>query len=144
MKRLLVCILMVAAVLFLAVTADAQDKKPDATVKLSQGQIAVGIGFSWGGGTLTYQGKEYPFKITGLSIIDVGVTRAEASGDVYNLTKLEDFNGTYTSVAAEGTLGGGGGVVAMKNQNGVTIKLVATTQGANIKLALDGVKYTLK
>ncbi len=144
MKRLLVCMLIVATVLFLAVTADAQDKKPDATVKLSQGQIAVGIGFSWGGGTLTYQGKEYPFKITGLSIIDVGVTRAEASGDVYNLTKLEDFNGTYTSVAAEGTLGGGGGVVAMKNQNGVTIKLVATTQGANIKLALDGVKYTLK
>ena len=136
--------LMVATVLLLAVSADAQDKKPDATVKLSQGQVAIGIGFSWGGGTLAYQGKEYPFKITGLSIVDVGITRADASGDVYNLTKLEDFNGTYTSVAAEGTLGGGGGVVAMKNQNGVTIKLVATTQGANIKLALDGVKYTLK
>ncbi len=144
MKRVFVFMVMTAMVFFLVGTVAAQDKKPDATLKLSQGQIAIGIGFSWGDGVLNYNGKEYPFKITGLSIIDIGITRAEASGSVYNLKKIEDFNGTYTSVAAEGTLAGGGGVVAMKNQNGVEIKLVATTQGANFKLSLDGVKYTLK
>jgi hypothetical protein len=26
----------------------AQDKKPDATIELSEGQVAVGIGWSWG------------------------------------------------------------------------------------------------
>jgi len=144
MKRIFMCMMVMVMVFFLVGTVTAQDKKPDATLKLSQGQVAVGIGFSWGSGVLTYEGKEHPFKITGLSIIDVGITKAEASGSVYNLKKLEDFNGTYTSVAAEGTLAGGGGVVAMKNQNGVQINLVATTQGANIKLSLDGVKYTLK
>ena len=72
------------------------------------------------------------------------ITRAEANGSVYNLKKLEDFNGTFASVAAEGTLAGGGGVVAMKNQNGVQINLVATTQGVNFKLSIDGIKYTLK
>jgi hypothetical protein len=31
----------------------------------------------------------------------------------------------------------------MKKQNGVVIELVSTTQGANLKLAAEGVKFTL-
>jgi len=31
----------------------------------------------------------------------------------------------------------------MKNQNGVVIELVSTTQGANLKLAAERVKFTL-
>ena len=31
----------------------------------------------------------------------------------------------------------------MKNQNVVVIELVSTTQGANLKLAAEGVKFTL-
>jgi hypothetical protein len=31
----------------------------------------------------------------------------------------------------------------MKNQNGVEIELYSTTQGVNLKLALEGVKITL-
>ncbi|MCK9197592.1 MAG: hypothetical protein M0P16_11505 [Syntrophales bacterium] len=122
--------------------AFSQDK-PDATVKLSQGQVAVGIGYSWGKGVLTFQGKDYPFKIQGLSVVDVGISRADAKGNVFKLKNLKDFNGTYTSVSAEATVAGGAGGITMKNQNGVVIKLVATTQGINFKLALEGVKFTL-
>ena len=32
----------------------------------------------------------------------------------------------------------------MKNQNGVVINLVTTTQGINLKLAPSGVKLTIK
>lgn len=131
-----------AAIFLLAGPAFCQDK-PDATIKLSQGQVAVGIGYSWGGGVLNYQGKEYPFKIRGLSVIDVGISRADAKGNVFKLKKLEDFNGTYTTLSAEATVAGGVGGVTMQNQNGVIIKLVATTQGVNFKLSLEGVKMTL-
>jgi hypothetical protein len=31
----------------------------------------------------------------------------------------------------------------MKNHNGVVIELVSTTQGFNLKLAAEGVKFTL-
>jgi hypothetical protein len=31
----------------------------------------------------------------------------------------------------------------MKNQNGVVIEPVSTTRGANLKLAAEGVKFTL-
>jgi hypothetical protein len=126
----------------LALAAD--EKKPDATLKLSEGQVAIGIGWSWGKGVLTYKGKDYPFKVQGLSVGDVGVTKAEAVGKVYNLKKRSDFNGNYTSAAAQGTLGGGAGASAMKNQNGVVIELTSTTQGLNLKLAAEGVKFTLE
>ena len=145
MKRVTASMLVLAMVLVLSGLALAADeKKPDATLKLSEGQVAVGIGWSWGKGVLTYKGKDYPFKVEGLSVGDVGVTKADAVGKVYNLKKMSDFNGTYTSAAAQGTLGGGAGVSTMKNQNGVVINLESTTQGVNVKLAGEGVKFTLE
>jgi len=124
--------------------AVAQEKKVDATLTLSEGQVDLGIGYSWGKGVLTYDGKEYPFKVSGLSVVDVGITKATSSGKVYNLKKLEDFNGNYTAASAEGTLAGGAGALTMKNQNGVVIDLVSTTRGVNLKLSLEGVKITLE
>ncbi len=125
--------------------AKAEKKpKPDATLTMSEGQVAVGIGWSWGKGTLDYKGKKYEFKVEGLSVVDVGITKATSKGKVYNLKKLEDFNGIYTAMSAEGTVAGGAGVTRMKNQNGVVIELVATTQGVNLKLAPEGVKFTIK
>ena len=136
----------VSLILFLCLSglAIAQDKQPDATLQLTEGQVGIGIGYSWGSGTLTYKGKEYPVKVDGLSVIDVGITRAKAAGKVYNLKKLEDFNGNYTAATAEGTLGGGAGATTMKNQSGVVIDLVTTTQGINLKLAPSGVNLRLK
>jgi hypothetical protein len=77
-------------------------------------------------------------------VVDVGITKATAKGSVYNLKKLEDFDGNYTSVTAEGTLGGGVGATNLNNQNGVTINLVTTTKGVNLKLAASGIELMLK
>jgi hypothetical protein len=143
MKRALGLVVMVMVMCFLISGPAFSQDKPDATLKLSQGQVAVGIGYSWGNGVLTFQGKNYPFKIRGLSVVDVGISRADASGNVFGLKNLKDFNGTYTTGSAEATLAGGAGGTTMKNQNGVLIKLVSTTQGVNLKLALEGVKLTL-
>ncbi len=144
MKRLTVGVLVLVITLSLFGSAFAQEEKPDATLKLSKGQVAVGIGWSWGEGVLTFKGKRYPFKVDGLSVVDVGITKATAVGKVYHLNKLSDFNGTYTAAAAEATIGGGAGASTMKNQNGVVINLVSTTQGVNFKLAGEGSKFTLK
>lgn len=125
--------------------AKAEKKpKPDATLKMSEGQVALGIGYSWGKGTLSYKGKKYEFKVDGLSVVDVGITKATSAGKVYNLKKIEDFDGNYTAMAAEGTIAGGAGVTKMKNQNGVVIELVSTTKGVNLKLAAEGVKFAIK
>jgi hypothetical protein len=144
MRRLMTTTLMTVAALGLLVqVGQAKGKKtPDATLKLSEGSVAAGIGFSWGGGTLTYKGKSYPVEVKGLSVGDVGVSKIEASGKVYHLNSIDDFDGNYTAVGAGATVAGGGSVSAMRNQNGVSIELVATTRG--VKIALGGAGVDLK
>lgn len=141
-----ITMLVAAASLLLLVggSAGAQEKKADATIELSKGQVAAGIGYTWGSGTLTYNGKKYPVKVEGLSVGEVGIARATARGDVFDLKKLEDFAGNYTGAAAGATVGGGADVTVMKNQNGVVIHLKSTTQGASLKLATSGIKLTLQ
>ena len=142
MTRRLVTLAIVMTFVLTAGVALSQDKKPDATVRLHQGSVAVGIGYSWGGGTLSYKGKTYKVKIKGLSIGEAGIKKAEATGKVYNLPKIEDFNGNYTAAGAEATIAGGGGGTALRNQNGVVIYLASTTRGLNFKLAAEGVEMT--
>ena len=136
-------VLALAVVVLVAGTAIAQEK-PDATLVFSGGSVAAGIGYSWGSGTLTYNGKEYPFSVEGLSVGSVGASSVTASGDVYNLKTLEDFNGNYTAATAQATVGGGAGATAMQNQKSVVLKILSTTQGLDFKFAADGVKFTLK
>jgi hypothetical protein len=145
MKRVTVYVLVVVFGLALCGLAFAKEaKKPDATLKLTEGQVALGIGWSWGKGVLTYKGKTYPFKVDGITVGDVGITEAKAEGKVYNLKKLSDFDGSFTSAGAEGTLGLGAGATAMKNEMGVVVHLLPKTKGVNLKLAAGGVKFTLE
>ena len=144
MRRIFLTFLIIGSVALGSSLARAQEEKPDGTIRFSAGSVAAGIGFSWGSGVLTYQGKEYPFDVSGLSVVDVGITQAEASGTVSHLKNLADFSGNYTGVGAGATIAGGGGGMALKNQSGVVLNLVGATQGLKLKLSLDGVKVTLK
>ena len=119
-------------------------KKPDATVKLSEGSVAAGIGWSWGKGVLSYKGKTYPFKVEGLSVGEVGITKAEATGNVFTLKKIEDFSGIYRAAGVGGTAVKGGEATALQNEKGVVIELKSTTKGASLKLALEGLKLALE
>jgi len=118
--------------------------QPDAKLELSGGSVAVGIGYSWAGGTLTYKGKKYEVEVKGLSVGDVGVTKAEAAGSVYHLAKLSDFDGNYTAAAGGATVAGGAAASIMKNQNGVEIRLVTTNQGLKFTFAAEGVSMKIK
>ena len=144
MRRLMGLVTVTALGLALTVARAEEKKTPDGTIALHAGSVAAGIGISWGGGTLTYKGKDYPVDVKGLSVGDVGATKIEASGKVYNLNNLSDFNGNYTAVGAGLTVAGGGSVSAMKNQNGVTVELVSTTQGLKFALGGGGVDMKIK
>jgi hypothetical protein len=124
--------------------AAEQEEKPDATLTITHRSVAVGIGGSWGTGTLTYKGKEYPISVNGLSLGKVGLSKVTARGEVYNLKKLANFDGNYTSAGAGMTLAGGRSAVAMKNQNGVKVGLLSTTKGFDISAGGAGVEMKLK
>src|SRR6202022_184770 len=94
---------------------------PTGTIELSGGSVAVGIGYTWGKGILIFEGKRYPIKVDGLSIVQVGVSSYTASGTFYYLTKLSDVNGIYTAASAGVAIAGGASATAMKNDKGVLI-----------------------
>lgn len=119
-------------------------EKPDATIRISSGSVALGVGWSWGKGTLTYKGKEYPLSVKGLTIGKVGITGATASGEVYHLKTLKDFNGNYTAAGAGITLAGGRSAVTMSNQNGVRVRVISTNRGVDLTLGGAGVEMRLK
>jgi hypothetical protein len=127
--------------------ASAEEKKKavsDATIELESTSVAAGVGVSWGNGKLHYKGKTYNLEVDGLTVGSVGASSIKAKGDVYHLSKLEDFDGNYAAVVGGATVGGGGGGLAMKNQNGVVVELVATTQGVSLTAGVSGVKLAIK
>jgi len=117
---------------------------PDASIQLTAGAIAAGIGFTWGHGELTYQGVKHKFKISGISVVDVGAANISATGLVYHLNSLEDVNGNYVAASAGLTIAGGGDAVVLRNEHGVFIKLLGTTQGLRFDLAGSGVSVKLE
>src|SRR2546429_7498804 len=118
MNRRLVGLAIIGAMLLIAPIGRAAEEKPDATVKMTGKSLSAGIGYSWGSGTLTYQGKEYPVSVNGLSLGKVGISGSSATGEVYHLNKIEDFNGHYNAGSAGLTIAGGASATAMKNQKG--------------------------
>jgi len=124
--------------------AATHHSKPDATLRLKGGSFAAGIGFSWGSGTLTYKGKDYPVSVNGLSLGKVGITGASATGEVYNLKRLQDFDGNYNAGGAGMTIAGGRNAVAMTNQNGVKVLLASTSRGLDLTLGGGGVEMRIK
>ena len=126
-----------------AASADAQDAR-DGTVTFSGGSLGVGIGYSWGGGVLNFKGRTYPFTVDGLSVGDVGVSSIEGAGEVYNLTRPEDFAGNYVAAGTGATLAGGGSVAVLENQQGVIIHFHTTTQGLQLNLSANGIRVAFK
>lgn len=124
--------------------AASKSEKPDATLRLSGGSFAVGIGFSWGGGTLTFKGKDYPISVNGLSLGKLGISGASASGEVFGLKDLRDFNGNYNAAGAGLTVAGGRTAIALKNEKGVRVLITSTTRGFDVTVGGGGVTMKIK
>ena len=136
--------IMEAACVALASTTAIAKEKPSGTLRLSGKSVSAGVGWSWGHGTLNYKGKSYRFKVDGLEVGAVGASSISATGNVYHLRKVADFNGTYAAAAAGAAVGGGAQASALRNQNGVVIHLKATSRGVELKAGVDGLKLTIE
>jgi hypothetical protein len=134
--------------LFGCVSAAAQNPPvggpSTATIEFEGGAVAIGVGFSWGGGKLHYNGQTYPIQVNGLSALDVGASKYSASGKVTGLKQLSDIEGTYVAGEAGATVAGGASVQSMKNDKGVVITFNTTRAGLQFTLAPKGATIKLK
>jgi hypothetical protein len=137
---------LVIAMMTTVTQAASRHSGPDATLRMSIGGVHLGIGGSSGSGTLTYRGRNYPFRVSGLAVGRVGVTSSSAVGDVFNLRHLRDFNGHYT-VSAAGTrgvtLGAGRTGTIMSNQAGVIVRISSTQRGVAVNATGGGLTMQL-
>lgn len=137
-------ILLGVVVLGLVATAVAKGPPPSGTLSIATTSIAVGVGVNWGNGILTTHGQRYTFAVQGLEVGGVGVSKVQATGHVYHLGKVEDFAGTYVAAGADVAVGGGAGVLTMRNQHGVVINLQSVQQGIKLTAGVEGITITLK
>ena len=117
---------------------------PTGKITLSAKSADVGLGYTWGDGTLSFGGKTYRFSVTGGTIAAVGYSKIEGTGTVYNLHRVQDFAGTYGAAHGEATLGTGLGGAVLENKNGVRIKIETISKGARLASSAQGLTFELK
>jgi hypothetical protein len=82
--------------------------------------------------------------MSGLSLIDLGISRVSAKGSVYDLNNLADFSGNYVATQATFAIAGGTGELAMINDKGVVITLTSDQSGTQLTAGPAGMSIKLK
>jgi hypothetical protein len=118
---------------------------PSGTIEFTLYKAGFIVGGSGGSGTLKFKGKKYPVSIGGISLgATIGVSKAELVGEVYNLKKPGDIEGTYGAGQAGVAVVGGAKVAELKNSNGVLLKVKGKQVGLELALDLSGMEISLK
>ena len=94
----------------------------------------------WGEGTLTLNdGSQHKFTGSGAKLLETGAAEVTFKGNVYNLEKLEHFEGDYGSVSGGLTVikGLDAGAV-LSNDNCVYINLDMESEGLRLSAPAPG------
>jgi len=122
------------------------NKTPSATIRIDETQIMWMVGGDIGGGTLSFQGQSYGFKMDGLKLGGFGVHKVELDGDVWDLSALDDFPGVYGAAEVGYTVADSGkGDVWLENKKGVKLRLKSPeSKGLALSLGVDGIDIRLE
>src|SRR6185295_12244162 len=137
----------IAVVAFLAAVLPATSSLAQAPgyvrVRLLKAGLMVGAG--GGSGVLTYRGRDYPFRVSGLSLgVTAGASVSRLEGWASGIRQVGDFAGTYSSVGGGGAFVGGFGGVQLGNEKGVKIGLQGPRAGMEFAANLSEVRISLK
>ncbi|HXZ16907.1 MAG TPA: hypothetical protein VEH77_13185 [Roseiarcus sp.] len=108
---------------------DVRGLRASGTVTMTQVFLsATGVG----SGTLTFEGRKYPFTLIG-GLNGLGaLSGIEGAGEVYNLRDVSQFAGAYIQGAIPASLGAAPTEIWLKNTNGVIIRLRALQNGVTV------------
>jgi hypothetical protein len=114
------------------------------TVRFRVGSAGFIVGVGGGSGTLTFHGKTYPLRISGVSVGMIGVSSADLAGRARNLRQASDIAGTYSAVGAGLAVAGGASTARMQNANGVILEVKGTKVGFSASLDLSGLTISMQ
>jgi hypothetical protein len=137
-------LLVALAVAAISASAAAQEQ-PSAKIQFEIYKAGLVVGVSGGSGTLSYEGKDYPISIAGISLgATIGASKAEFVGDVFNLSAPEDIEGVYSGAKAGIAIAGGAKTAILKNSKGVELKVSGEQIGVELTLDLNGMDVRLE
>jgi hypothetical protein len=103
------------------------------------------IGASAGQGTLTFNGRNYPISIGGLSAgLVFGGSVTDFRGTVTGIRTAGDIQGIYTAIGAGAAAAGGVRAITLRNARGVTLRLAGAQVGLMLNLDLSGMTIALR
>jgi hypothetical protein len=136
-------LLATALVLALALPPALAEKKtstgsaaPVATIELASEQMRLIYGGTAGKGTLHFNGKDYEFtfKTASAGLGAKAITSVKATGSVFGLQRIEDFEGKYTALTKGVIAGNAQTKASYSNDKGVRLELVGTVKGAGLSM----------
>ncbi|MBR0713283.1 hypothetical protein [Bradyrhizobium liaoningense] len=141
-----------ALAIFLTVVALLAAAAPVPSLAQASGHVRVKIlkagllvGGGAGSGVLTYRGRNYPFRVSGVSFgITAGATIGRLDGWASGIREVGDFAGTYSSVGGGFALVGGVNGVHLRNEKGVTIVLQGPKAGMEVAANLSAITISMK
>ena len=135
----------IAAVAVLAVVVPATSSQAPGYVRVKLANAALMVGAGAGSGILTYRGRDYPFRVSGLSLgVTAGASVSRLEGWASGIRQVSDFAGTYSSVGGGGAFIGGLGGVQLGNEKGVKIALQGPKAGMEFAANLSEIRISLK
>jgi hypothetical protein len=137
--------LAVIALFAVLLTATSSLAQAPGYVRVTFVKAALIAGAGGGHGVLTYRGRDYPFRVSGLSLgVTAGASVTRLEGRASGIRQVSDFAGTYSSVGGGGALVGGVGGVHLANEKGVTIDLQGLKAGMEFAANLSSIIISLK
>jgi hypothetical protein len=114
-------------------------------VRVAFAKAGLIAGAGAGRGVLTYRGRDYPFRVRGLSLgVTIGASAMRLTGTVTGLRDVQDFAGTYDAVGGGGAWVGGLGGVQLTNRKGVSITLWGFEAGMEFAANRSGIRISLQ
>jgi hypothetical protein len=112
-------------------------------VKFVKASVMVGAGV--GSGVLVYRGRNYPFRVSGVSLgVAGGASISRLEGWASGIRQVSDFAGSYSAVGAGGAFVGGAGGVHLANEKGVKMSLQGPRAGMEFAANLNSIRISLK
>jgi hypothetical protein len=133
-----------AAVAVMVMGATATSRAETGTVRFVITKAGFVVGVGGGSGTLTFRGKTYRLRLSGISAGTIGVATADLRGTASNMQTAADIAGSYSAVSASVAVAGGGKGVQLQNAKGVVLNLQGPQVGFELSLSLSGMTISFQ
>ncbi len=135
--------LALAGLLVSGMATSAQAETGAVRVVFTKGGFIIGVG--GGHGVLSFRGRHYPFRVSGMSIgATIGASTTNLVGHALNIRSPGDIAGNYSAIGAGGALAAGAGGVQLQNERGVILQLHGAKVGVELSAAVGGVQIALE